>query len=471
MDEPTYISDQFVADMKTLGDFEVFHDRPDPETTVARLKNCDIAIVEWTRLTAEILRATSRVRHISLVTTSYDSVDISAAAKNGITVAYCPGYSSQAVAEHVFALLLAVARRIFAGDAAVRSGGPITHAPFLGVQLAGRTLGLIGTGDVARAAARIASAFGMTVVGANRHGREAPGIELLPLDDVVARSDFLSLHAPLDETTRHILDGRRLGLLKDGAIVINTSRGELIDQEQLIQALTSGRLAGAGLDHLSEVSEDRIRALDNVVMTPGIAWYTSESRLANLDEVYKNVAAHLNGESRHVLPVPPRPQTRISAMRVATDDAFVPGDFEAPTGLRAGRFELVPLGPEHNERDFQAWMGSFDHIKKTPGFTEYPWPYVMTPEDNEKDLKQHAEDFKRRTGFTYTAMIDGVIAGCVYIYPLNGRPGQAAVRSWVIQDHAGLDIELYRLVNEWINAVWPFERVEYAPRELQPTAG
>jgi len=305
LDEPTFLPNDFVRRMTALGEFLVYHDRPDPETAIRRLSECDIAIVEWTRLSAQILGAVARLHYITLVTTSYDFVDLTAAAKARITVAYCPGYSSQAVAEHVFALLLAVGRRLFAGDAAVRRGDAISHAPFLGVGLRGRTMGLVGTGQTARAVATIAAGFGMTVVGANRSGAAVPGVEVRPLDEVVARSDFLPLHVPLDESTMRILGPERLGLMKPTAIVINTCRGELLDQTELVRLLMTGRLAGAGLDYLAEASAAEIRKLDNVVLTPGIGWYTDESRWANLDEVYQNITAHLAGVPRNVLAVPP----------------------------------------------------------------------------------------------------------------------------------------------------------------------
>jgi glycerate dehydrogenase len=462
LDEPTFITDDFVRRMRMLGEFSIFHDRPDARTAIDRLNGCDIAIVEWTPLTAEVLGAITRARYITLVTTGYDFVDLEAAGRHGITVAYCPGYSSQAVAEHVFALLLAVARQVFAGDAAMRRGGVLTHAPFLGLDLSGRTMGLIGTGQTARAVGAAAAGFGMTVIGANRSGRAVPGIVVCELDEVLVRSDFVSLHVPLNAGTRHLLDARRLRLLKPTAVLINTCRGDLIDQAELARLLSGRRLAGAGLDHLSEVSAAAIRALENnVVLTPGIAWYTNDSRLMNLDEVYQNVSAFLDGTPRNVIP---RPQNRTSGMSVVTEDAFVPPDFNVPQDLKRGRFTLVPLSPDHNEQDYLAWMSSIDHINRTPGFTDYPWPYRMSRDENLSDLKQHADDFRNRRGFTYTTMIDGEIAGCVYIYPIKDAPGRAAVRSWVRKDHADLDADLYAVVRRWIEEAWPFDDIEYEAR-------
>jgi len=151
-------------------------------------------------------------------------------------------------------------------------------------------------------------------------------------------------------------------------------------------------------------------------------------------------------------------------MSVATDSAFVPPDFQVPSELTRGELTLVPLGPEHNERDYCAWTSSIDHIRQTPGFTDYPWPYPMSLNDNLNDLRQHAKDFRQRAGFTYTAIAGGELVGCVYIYPYKGKPGWASVRSWVRHDHAELDKVLYGMVCEWLKDEWPFKGVDYSPR-------
>lgn len=304
LDEPTFLPDDFRRRIATLGEFTIYHDRPDAQTAARRLSECDIAIVEWTNLSAEVFASVTRLRYLTLVTTSFDFVDLEAAAEADVTVAYCPGYSSEAVAEHVFALLLAVSRRLLAADAAVRRGDTLSHSPYLGLGVRGTTLGLIGTGQTARAVALLAAGLGMKVIGTNRSGAAVPGIELVALDDLLSRSDFVSLHIPLDFSTRRILNAQRLSRLKTGAVLINTCRGDLIDQAELVRLLAAGKLAGAGLDHLIEESADELRKLDNVVLTPGIGWYTDESRWANLEEIYRNVAAYLAGVPRNVLCAP-----------------------------------------------------------------------------------------------------------------------------------------------------------------------
>ena len=149
-------------------------------------------------------------------------------------------------------------------------------------------------------------------------------------------------------------------------------------------------------------------------------------------------------------------------------DTFVPADFEPPEPPAHDEFVLEPLGPEHNERDHAAWTSSIEHIRATPGFPWEGWPTTMSLEDNRRDLEQHAADFAARTGFTYTVLsrADRDVIGCVYVYPsASGGGYDALVRSWVRASHAHLDAPLWRVVSNWLSSDWPFDRVDYAPRE------
>ena len=148
-----------------------------------------------------------------------------------------------------------------------------------------------------------------------------------------------------------------------------------------------------------------------------------------------------------------------------TDEPFVPQEFDPPRGLAAPRFVLEPLGPQHNERDYAAWMSSTEHIHATPGFTESKWPHEMTLAENRGDLERHERDFAGRTGFTYTVLDpdDRDVIGCLYIYPLKDGPG-AKVTSWVRSDRAELDEPLAEAVAAWLQADWPFGRVVYQGR-------
>ena len=145
--------------------------------------------------------------------------------------------------------------------------------------------------------------------------------------------------------------------------------------------------------------------------------------------------------------------------------AFVPEDFVPPAALDGPGFRLEPLGPEHNDRDYAAWSGSIAHIKATPGFEGWKWPHPMSLDENLDDLRRHRRDYENRTGFTYSVLdhaADDVI-GCLYIYPLKDGSG-ADVHSWVTARRAELDGPLHTAVSAWLEADWPFERVEYAAR-------
>ena len=145
---------------------------------------------------------------------------------------------------------------------------------------------------------------------------------------------------------------------------------------------------------------------------------------------------------------------------------FVPPDFEVPLGIETSEFVLEPLGPEHNDRDYDAWTSSLEHIAATPGFPWGTWPHEMTSAENRADLERHAEDFRNRDGFTYTVLDPESrdVIGCVYIYPARDADHDAHALSWVRQSHAHLDAPLWRSVSEWLAADWPFAGVRYAPR-------
>ena len=145
---------------------------------------------------------------------------------------------------------------------------------------------------------------------------------------------------------------------------------------------------------------------------------------------------------------------------------FVPPDFDVPLGLETSEFVLEPLGPEHNEKDYDAWTSSMDHIAATPGYPDGSWPREMTPEENRADLERHADDFHARRGFTYTVLDPSSrdVIGCLYIYPLPDGDHDASVLSWVRKSHAHLDTALWRAVTQWLESEWPFARVEYAQR-------
>jgi len=145
---------------------------------------------------------------------------------------------------------------------------------------------------------------------------------------------------------------------------------------------------------------------------------------------------------------------------------FVPPDFEVPLGIETSEFVLEPLGPEHNDSDYDAWTSSLEHIAATPGFPWGSWPHEMTADENRADLERHAEDFRAREGFTYTVLDPASrrVSGCLYIYPVRDSGADAQARSWVSASHAHLDTPLWHAVSEWLASDWPFASVDYASR-------
>ena len=146
--------------------------------------------------------------------------------------------------------------------------------------------------------------------------------------------------------------------------------------------------------------------------------------------------------------------------------SFVPSGFVVPRGLATEQFRLEPLGPQHNDSDYEAWSSSIEHIRTTPGWETSSWPDDRSPTDNLRDLQAHADDFENRTGFTYTVLDSptGDVIGCVYIYPDKSGQQDARVRSWVRGSRPELDVQLWRAVTDWLAEDWPFERVDYADR-------
>jgi hypothetical protein len=143
---------------------------------------------------------------------------------------------------------------------------------------------------------------------------------------------------------------------------------------------------------------------------------------------------------------------------------FVPDEFEIPLQLTTDRFRLEPLGPEHNERDHEAWMSSITHIRATPGYPDGTWPTEMSAEENLADLVRHAGDFAARRGFTYSVLDGAEVIGCVYIYPTNDEGHDVHVQSWVRASRAQLDVVLWEKVSSWLAEAWPFHRPLYEPR-------
>ena len=288
--------------LTALGECRI-HARTSPTDIIDRARDASIVLTNKTPLTAATIAALPELRYIGVLATGYNVVDVAAARARGIPVANIPAYGTQSVAQHVFALLLELSQQTGAHAASVRAGRWAESVDFCYwesplIELAGKTLGIVGAGRIGTAVAKVAEALGMNVLFARRaDGREA-------LERVLRASDVVSLHCPLTDDTRHLINATTLAWLKPSAWLINTSRGPLIDEPALADALNSGRLAGAALDVLSTEPPPRGHPLftaRNCLITPHIAWATTAARKRLMDTATANVRAFLDGRPTHVV--------------------------------------------------------------------------------------------------------------------------------------------------------------------------
>ena len=269
-----------------------------PEQLVAALAGVDGALIANEPLTEEVLRQAPTLRAVVRTGTGYDSVDVAAAARLGISVSNLPGVNSNAVAEYTIALLLAQARRLVPMAAGVASGG----WPRLdGQELRGKTLGLIGRGAVARRVVPLAAAFGLTVLGTGV--LPAPAAHV-PLDRLLRDSDFVSVHTALTPRTRHLIDAAALARMKPAAHLINTARGPIVDQTALAEAVRTGRIAGAVLDVVDVEplpADSVLRGVDGITVLSHMAGQTAEARSAAGLKGAEELIAALDGRPAHAV--------------------------------------------------------------------------------------------------------------------------------------------------------------------------
>lgn len=273
------------------------HDRSE-EDVITMLAEADAAIVLLSDpITRRVLASNPNLRIVSNFAVGYNNVDVDAARELGITVTNTPGVLTEATADLTLALILATTRRIVEGDAEIRRTTRCEWEPLklLGMSLQNRRLGILGMGRIGTAVATRARAFGMEIVGVRRGNA---------LDELLETCDVISIHVPLNASTRHIIDAAALSRMKSGAVLINTSRGPLVDEAALCDALESGQLAGAGLDVYEDEPEvnPRLLALPNVVLLPHIGSATIEARTAMATIAATEVLRFLRGQKpQHVV--------------------------------------------------------------------------------------------------------------------------------------------------------------------------
>lgn len=275
----------------------------DPEEVVRTGEGCAAVFAYYLRVDDALLARLPALRIVVRCGVGYERIDVMAAAAHGIAVTYVPAYGAADVAEHAVALLLACARRLGAIDRAVQSGRWPSY-PELGPmrRVAGSTLGLLGFGRIAREVARRARGLDMAVLASDPALDESVaaeiGVEPVGFDGLLERADFLSIHVPLRPQTHHLLDATALSRMRPGAVLVNTSRGAVVDQDALVAALDSGRIAGAGLDVLEQeppTLADGVLGRTNVIVSPHSAAYSEESFDELMTTAVRDALAFLGG--------------------------------------------------------------------------------------------------------------------------------------------------------------------------------
>lgn len=291
--------------MKALGELKVY-DRTPAHLTAERGKNSEVLITNKTVIDEDIISRLPKLKYIGVLATGYNVVDVKAAHLHGITVTNIPAYSTMSVVQMVFALILAITNRVEHYTRLNHDGRWSSNPDFCYwdtplTEIAGKTIGIIGLGNIGKRVADVALAFGMKAVAftSKEQSEIREGIVKSSLNRLLRESDIVTLHCPLAETTKHIINKDTLSLMKEGAILINTGRGPLIDEYAVADALKNGRLGAFGADVLSTEppsADNPLLTAPNAFITPHIAWATREARERLMQIATDNLAAFLSGK-------------------------------------------------------------------------------------------------------------------------------------------------------------------------------
>lgn len=288
--------------LKEFGEV-VIYDLTPPDRLVERLTGADAVLCNKTAISAAVMEACPTVKYVGLFATGYNNIDVAYAAAHGVTVCNVPGYSTEAVAQHTFALLLAITDRVHEYNRTVAEGDWVrsrtfAYFPIPLTELCGKTIGIVGYGAIGRRVGDMARAFGMKVLACGRRPIPDSAVEQVPFEELLERADVVSMHCPLNEDSQGMMDAAAFARMKKGAIFINTSRGGLVEEQALRQALDSGHLMGAGVDVLQvePMSEDcPLLGAPHCIITPHIAWAGLETRTRLMGVVAENIRQFLSG--------------------------------------------------------------------------------------------------------------------------------------------------------------------------------
>lgn len=292
--------------LRRLGACEIY-DRSAPAEVVTRARDAEIVLTNKCPLPAAVIDQLPNVRYIGVLATGYNVVDLTAAKAKGVIVTNVPAYGTRSVAQHVFALILALTQHVELHARSVADGKWSRSPDFCYweqplIELAGLTLGVVGFGRIGRAVAELGRAFGMNVIACSRG--ETPGVSKVTVDELFQRADVVSLHCALTPETAGIVNAARLRSMKRTAFLVNTGRGQLVVDADVAEALNTGRIAGAALDVLSAEPPPANHPLlhaKNCIITPHIAWATQAARSRLLATVVENIAAFQAGRPQNVV--------------------------------------------------------------------------------------------------------------------------------------------------------------------------
>ena len=302
--------DMDVSIFERLGNFEA-HDVADRESCKEWIKDADVVIFNKSRLDENMLKDAPDVKLLCVTATGFDNIDLEYAKKRNIAVTNVRNYSTPAVAQHTFALALYVLEKIGYYDNYVKSGAYSNQLGFSNFgekynELEGKTWGIIGLGNIGKKVASIAKAFGCKVIFYSASGKnETKEYKRVDLDTLLKESDILSLHCPLTDRTRNLINKETLSKMKPTSILVNVARGPVVNDADLYEALENGIIAGAGLDVLGVEPMEKTNPLGRIqdsrklLITPHMAWASVEARTRCLEEVYKNIEAFVKGETRN----------------------------------------------------------------------------------------------------------------------------------------------------------------------------
>ena len=293
--------------LNALGDVTRY-DSTVPELVTERAKGARAVLVNKVKMTREVMENLPDLRYIGVLATGYDNVDLAAAREKGIVVTNVPGYSTDSVAQLIFALLLELCHQVGRHSAGVIGEKKWSRQPYYSywenplIELAGKTMGIVGMGKIGQKTAQIARAFGMNVLSYSRTKKDVEGVKWVAWDELLSRSDVISMSCPLNEGTRGLMNLSAFEKMKESAFFINTARGGVVVDEDLRRALDEGMIAGAAVDVMTSeppAKDNPLLDAKNIVITPHIAWATKEARTRLLKIVEENLSAWQDGDVRN----------------------------------------------------------------------------------------------------------------------------------------------------------------------------